>query len=106
MRRFLLLVLIFTMSPLSAFTAQPVYAVREFADVRITAIHIDRKYFLVELPSGGGSASFHVGPKTWFIKDNEEATLADLQLGQRVHVRFIPRGSQAVTVEVLPPKAQ
>jgi hypothetical protein len=82
---------------------RPVYAVREYPDVEITSINTKTKRLSVRLP-GRGSHSLSVGPKTWIIKDNEEASFADLRVGQRLRIRYIPRGGQAVTLEVLPSK--
>ena len=38
------------------------------------------------------------------MQNNEEAKFEDLRVGQHVHVWFIPRGGQAVAIEILPPK--
>ncbi|MFO0969970.1 MAG: hypothetical protein U0793_30835 [Gemmataceae bacterium] len=84
---------------------RPVYAVLEQKDVTITTINEKAKRVLVTLPKGG-SLSLAVGPKTWIIKDGDEASFDDLRVGQRLHVRYIPRTSQAVTLEVAPPKAE
>jgi hypothetical protein len=83
---------------------QPVYAIKEMADVVI--ISIDPKMnraISVSVPPYGGTQHLVVGPKTWIIKDGAEATLADLQEGQHLRVRLIPRGGLAVTLEVLSP---
>ena len=68
----------------------------------ITKINEKGKGIVLKLPKGGSQA-LAVGPKTWLIKDGEEASFEDLQVGQRLNVRYIPRTSQAVTLEVLPP---
>ncbi len=85
---------------------RPVYTVREHLDVRIVLLNTKTKSFTVQMPKNLGSQSLSVGPKTWIMKDNEEASFADLRIGQRVRVHYIPRGAQAVAVEVLRPKAK
>jgi hypothetical protein len=85
---------------------RPVYAVREYPEVTITGINSNTKRISVKLPRRGGSHSLQVGPKTWIIKDGDEASFADLRVGQRLRVRYIPRGGQAVTLEVLPPTGE
>jgi hypothetical protein len=80
---------------------RPVYAVVEEKDVTIT--NITAKSILLKSPKGG-TYRLGVGPKAWIIKDGDEGSFEDLRVGQRLHVRYIPRTSQAVTVEVLPPK--
>jgi hypothetical protein len=90
----------------SSFAGRPVYAVREYPEVTITGINAETKSITVRLPKGGGSQSLRVGPKTWIIKDDEEAAFADLRVGQRLRVRYIPRGGLAVTLEVLPTKGK
>jgi hypothetical protein len=44
------------------------------------------------------------GQKTWIIKGKDPGSLADLRVGQRLRVRYIPRGALAVTLEILPSK--
>jgi hypothetical protein len=94
------LVLLLAFAPIGA---GPVYAVREHADVPITNINSQTRRFFVAFPTGGGQA-LSVSAKTWLMQDNEEAKFEDLRVGQRVHVWFIPRGGQAVAIEILPPK--
>jgi len=53
-----------------------------------------------------GSWVLRISPRTWIFKDGEEATFADLRDGQRLHVWFTPRGSNAVIIEVLAAKDQ
>jgi hypothetical protein len=101
MRSFLLLPPVLVMASLYARADQPVYAVREYPEVTITGINAETKAIGVRLPGGGGQ-DLRVSPKTWIIKDGEEATFADLAVGQRLRVRYIPRGAQAVTLEILP----
>jgi hypothetical protein len=103
MRPLLLLTLtpILTMTSLTALAARPVYAVREYPEVVISGINAQTKAIGFSTP-GGGFQDVRVGPKTWIIKDNDEATFEDLRVGQRVHVWFMARAAQAVVVEVLP----
>jgi hypothetical protein len=61
---------------ITAEATQPVYAVREYPEVTIAAINAETKKIIVSLPEGGGRA-FNVSPKTWIIKDDDEATFAD-----------------------------
>jgi hypothetical protein len=82
---------------------QPVYAIREHPDVTITLVNTTNKHIIVSLPKGG-SQVLNVGPKTWIIKDNDPGTFADLQVGQHLHVWYIPRAAQGVVLEVLSPK--
>jgi hypothetical protein len=82
---------------------RPVYAVREHAEVAIASINAKSRTISVKLPKGG-SQSLRVSPKTWIIKDDDEASFNDLKVGQLLRVRYIPRGGQAVTLEVLPPR--
>jgi hypothetical protein len=93
------------LTALAASAGRPVYSVREYPDVTVTGINAQTKSVTVQLPKGG-SQSLRVGPKTWFVKDDEEAAFADLRLGQRLRVHYIPRGGQAVALEVLPPKGK
>src|SRR4051812_14964493 len=72
---------------------QPVYKVGNYKDVPITSINAQTKRFGITPPFGGGQ-SMGTSPKTWFLKDNQEATFTDLKVGQRVSVWFIPRGAQ------------
>jgi hypothetical protein len=104
MRSFLLLTLTSVLMTIShvAFAARPVYDVREYPDVVITGINARTRAISFPTPDGGSQA-LRLGPKTWIIRDNEEATFRDLQIGQHIHVWFIPRGAQAVVVEVLSP---
>jgi hypothetical protein len=88
-----------TTSPVKA--DQPVYAIREYPQITIATINAETKRIGVELPNGG-SQDLGIGPKTWIIKDGGEASFADLRVGQRLRVRYIPRSAQAVTLEVLP----
>jgi hypothetical protein len=83
---------------------QPIYAVREYPDVTITGINNKTKTITVTLTNG--SQALRIGPKTWIIGDNKEASLADLRVGQHLRVRYIPRGAQAVTLEMLPGKGE
>jgi hypothetical protein len=94
------LVLLLALAPIGA---RPVYAVREYADVPITSINAQAQRFSVAVPTGGRQA-LSVSAKTWLMQNNEEAKFEDLRVGQRVHVWFIPRGGQAVAMEILPPK--
>jgi hypothetical protein len=87
---------------LSPFTGRPDYAVRSHPEVTITGINTKTKRVSVKIK--GGSQSLSVGPKTWIMKDDEEASFADLRVGQRLRVWYIPRGALAVALEVLPPK--
>ncbi len=80
--------------------ARPIYKVVELPEVTITRINTTTKMILVTLPNGG-TGTLSVGPKTWFIKDNDEATFEELKVGQRVRVHHIPRTTQAVAIEVL-----
>jgi hypothetical protein len=110
MRTFILLILtpVFLKVSLPAFAsasasdARLVYAVRE-EEFIARDIRPKTNTIQYDLPYGGWGI-IHVSPKTWYIKDNEEATFEDLRVGQRLHVWMIPRGSQAVIVEILPPK--
>jgi hypothetical protein len=95
----LLLILIFVGA---ADALRPVYTVIEYPEVTITGINANTRRVSVKIPMGWQALS--VGPKTWLIKDNEEATFEDLRVGQRVRVHLIPRGAQAVAIEVLRPK--
>ena len=98
----LLATVVVAVAPANA--AQPVYAVREHPEVTITGINAETKRITVELPGDGGAQALRVVSKTWIIKDGDEASFADLRVGQRLHVWLIPRGAQAVALEVLPPK--
>jgi hypothetical protein len=82
---------------------RPVYSVRSYPEVTITGVNAKTKRINVQLASKGGGQILNVGPKTWIVKDDEEATFADLRVGQRLRVWYIPRGAQAVALEVLPP---
>ena len=85
-----------------ATAGRPIYAVLEYKDVTITSINNKAKTIQLKLPKDG-STGLAVGPKTWILKDGDEASFEDLRVGQRLNVRYIPRTSQAVTLEVLPP---
>lgn len=85
---------------------RPVYAVLEHKDVTITSINTKAKSILFKLPGKDGTHGLSVVPKTWILKDGDEASFADLRVGQRLQVRYIPRTSQAVTLEVLPSKGE
>src|SRR5262245_60163634 len=91
--------------------ARPVYAIRELQEVTIYRIftppkskHLGERLFVhVKLPNGDKRMVIAVG-KTWIIKDNDPGSFADLRVGERLRVRYIPRGALAVTLEVLPSK--
>ncbi len=104
MRPFLMFIPVALMLTISVRADRPVYAVRDYDDVLITRLYVNNQGIIVELPKDGGFHVLHAGPKTWFIKNGDEASFSDLRVGQHVHIRFIPRGGQAVTVEVLSPK--
>ncbi len=92
------------LAALLPFAGRPVYAVRSHPEVTITGINAKTKRINVQLANRGGSQSLSVGPRTWIMKDDEEASFADLRVGQRLRVWYIPRGALAVALEVLPPK--
>ncbi len=102
MKRLLTVLIIFLMVN-TLESARPIYTVKEFPEVRVASINKETQRISVELIDGG-SQSLSIGPKTWLIKDNEEASFSDLKVGQNVRVHFIPRGSQAVAVEILSSK--
>jgi hypothetical protein len=82
------------------------YVVGEYPDVAISYLSPERRTIVVNTPKGG-SHTLGVGPKTWIFKaDGEPGTFTDLRVGQRIRVRFIIRGGEVVTVDVLPPKAK
>ena len=85
----------------AANAGRPVYAVLEYKDVPISSIDEKTKSIILKLPNGG-THRLVVSAKTWIIKDGDEASFGDLRVGQRLHVRYIPRFTQAVTLEVLP----
>src|SRR4051812_45787008 len=87
----------------TAQAGRPVYAVLEEKDATIAGI--TGKSLLLK-GAKGGSQRLSVGAKTWVIKDGDEGTIEDLRVGQRVNVRYIPRTSAVVTVEVLPTKSE
>jgi hypothetical protein len=64
------------------------------------------KTIKVQLPKGGGQQVLKIGPKTWIIEYDEQTAFSDLNVGQRLRVRYFPRGAHAVTLEVLPPKGK
>ena len=82
---------------------RPVFAIVEEKDVSIASIDAKGKSILLK-SAKGGTHRLGVVPKTWIIKDNAEATIDDLRVGQVLLVRYIPRTAQAVTIEVLPAK--
>src|SRR3954452_18841149 len=95
--------------PLLAFAAgaaapsqpgQPAYAVLEYREGTIATIDDKAKSLLLKLPKGG-THRLAVVAKTWIINDGAEGSFKDLRVGQRLQVRYIPRTSQAVTLEVL-----
>jgi len=91
--------------------ARPVYAIRELQEVTIYRIFTplkskylgDRLFVHVKLPNGATKMVIVVR-NTWIVKGNDPGSLADLQVGHRLRVRYIPRGALAVTLEVLPPQ--
>ena len=83
---------------------QPVYAVREYADVTIVGINPETQRLSVTVPTGG-SQSLTVSTRTWIIQQNGEGTFASLHVRQHLHVWFIPRGGQAAILEILPTKS-
>lgn len=91
------IVVLLALAPIGA---RPVYAVREYVDAPIVGINPQTQRVSVALPKGGYQ-SLSVGAKTWIIRDDEEAQFADLRMGQRLHVWYIPRGGQAVVLEIL-----
>jgi hypothetical protein len=91
---------------LASSAGRPVYTVREYLDVPIVSINVKTRRFSVPMPKNPGVQALSVSPKTWILKDNEEASFADLRVGQRVRVHFIPRGGQALAVEMLRAKGK
>jgi hypothetical protein len=85
----------------SAIAAQPVYAVREYADVVIDSIYAKQMRITIRIAQSG-TQTLSLGPKTWIIKDNNEGKFENLEVGQHLHVWQISRGGQAIAVEILP----
>jgi hypothetical protein len=83
---------------------RPVYTVQSHPEVTVTGINAKAKRITVQVAGKGFSQILNVGPKTWVMKDNEEAAFADVRVGQRLRVWYIPRGALAVALEVLPAK--
>jgi hypothetical protein len=85
-------------------SGRPVYSVQAHPEVTITGINAKDKRITAKVAGKEFVQVLNVGPKTWIAKDNEEASFANLRVGQRLRVWYIPRGSLAVALEVLPPK--
>jgi hypothetical protein len=98
---------VFLAACLSTCAAQPAAPdARARGDVRemeivARAVRPQTKSIAYDLPHGSGS--LYVGPRTWIFGGGEQIPFADLRQGQRLHVWYVPRGAQAVIVQVLPP---
>jgi hypothetical protein len=80
---------------------QPAFVILEYPKMTITQVRAETNQVFVSEGPDTNSVTLRVSPKTWIVKDEKEASLADLRIGQSVRVRYVPKGSQAVTLEVL-----